>query len=572
VILKRLMEYELRHADQTPIGYALRTVNYSIRLTSEGTFQDIIPLAGVESRTGRTGRPMLVPYGKRSGTSPPAFLLVDDSRYVIGLENATAYHDRFVALVRECARATRCAAVEAVARWLERGERLPSNVEAELTRADVIGFEVDGVWVADLPEVRSFWATKSAAATASRVEGVTATCLVTGEQVEPVRILPMKVRGVPNTNQGLADFTSFNEAAFRSYGLEQTQNAPMSPEAARLFVNGLNRLLRDPLTHLQVQDVVYCFWTREPSDFSILTFLENPKTEDVAELLRSAQTGRRITTESGERVSPADFFVLALSGSRSRVVVRDYHETTLDSVKANLATWFRRLAIVDTDGSDARPAGIFRLAASLFREAKDIPAHVPTALLASAIMGAPLPTYLLGLAVKRNQAMQGPYSEYQGRRSLSVERLAIIKALLSQGEEDTLKGLNPEHPDAAYHCGRLLAVLERIQRAALGDINATVVDRYYGAACASPGSILGNLVNDAQAHLGKLRKERKDYHHQLRLEEVLAAIGTEFPKTLSLPRQGLFALGFYHQKAHDRAQAAEFKEMQNIEKKQGDEE
>ncbi|HCE01283.1 MAG TPA: hypothetical protein DER07_09605 [Armatimonadetes bacterium] len=189
-----------------------------------------------------------------------------------------------------------------------------------------------------------------------------------------------------------------------------------------------------------------------------------------------------------------------------------------------------------------------------------MPAHVPAWLVRTALLGDPLPPAILTLALKRNLAMQGPFSEFNGRKYLSTERIALIKFALQQSEDTTLKSLVNDHPEPAYHCGRLLAVLEQIQRAALGDINATVVDRYYGAACASPGTILGNLVNDAQAHLSKLRKEKGDYWAQAKLADILTAIGESFPLTLTLREQGYFALGFYHQKAEDMKAAKDRKE------------
>lgn len=116
--------------------------------------------------------------------------------------------------------------------------------------------------------------------------------------------------------------------------------------------------------------------------------------------------------------------------------------------------------------------------------------------------------------------------------------------------------LQPTHPEPAYHCGRLLAVLESIQRGALGDINATIVDRFYGTASTAPASVFGRLVRGAQPHLSKLRRDRPGAGHALqeRLEEVLAALPA-FPHTLDLKQQGIFALGYYHQRAHDRAEA-----------------
>ncbi|MFQ3588510.1 MAG: type I-C CRISPR-associated protein Cas8c/Csd1, partial [Fimbriimonadaceae bacterium] len=347
-------------------------------------------------------------------------------------------------------------------------------------------------------------------------------------------------------------------------------NSPISPAAAEKIGNAVNHLLnagsrvideatgKEKFVHrysIRVGKVAYVAWSREEVEFDLWRLLDRPDPDQVRAMIAQPLKGNMPNS-----VSASDFYVLALSASAARVVVRDYHETTLDRVRQNIASWFHNLRLIGYDGQPARPPGIYPLAASLFRDAnKEMPAHVPTALLAAAVAGRPLPEYLLGLAVKRNVAMQGPFREVNGNRTLSLERLALIKAILETKEKRNLSALDPQHPDAAYHCGRLLAVLEQIQRAALGEVNATIVDRYYGAACASPGTILGNLVNESQAHLSKMRKSTGDGWAQNRLQDVLSAIGTEFPKTLSLHRQGLFALGYYHQKAHDKAAAIEAK-------------
>jgi CRISPR-associated protein Csd1 len=117
--------------------------------------------------------------------------------------------------------------------------------------------------------------------------------------------------------------------------------------------------------------------------------------------------------------------------------------------------------------------------------------------------------------------------------------------------------LHPDHPEPAYHCGRLLAVLEQIQRTAIGsNISATIVDRFYGTASTAPASVFGRLLRGAQPHLSKLQRDRPGaaYALQERMEEIMAALPA-FPHTLNLKEQGLFALGYYHQRAYDRAQA-----------------
>ena len=113
-------------------------------------------------------------------------------------------------------------------------------------------------------------------------------------------------------------------------------------------------------------------------------------------------------------------------------------------------------------------------------------------------------------------------------------------------------GLSNREP--AYLCGRLLAEIEAAQRAAIPGAKATVVDRFYGAASTAPASVFGNLLRGTQAHLGKLKRDRPGAYVgiQQRLEEIMSGLQA-FPRTLSLDEQALFVLGYYHQRAHDRA-------------------
>ncbi len=130
--------------------------------------------------------------------------------------------------------------------------------------------------------------------------------------------------------------------------------------------------------------------------------------------------------------------------------------------------------------------------------------------------------------------------------------------------------LEQDNMDPAYRCGRLLAVLESVQKLALGNPNATIVDRFFGTASSAPASVFGRLLRGAQAHLGKLERDRPGAHAALqrRLEEILAGL-QGFPRTLTLEQQGLFSLGYYHQRAFDRSQAREAAERRRGEKLPG---
>lgn len=553
MILRHLIEFTERLPDVPPPGYQLVLVTKRIRLNADGSLRDVIALSG-DKRGKKEGLTLLVPREQPQRTvGVVPRLIADNANYVLGKvrekdkpAQVAARHKAYVSLVEECAHVTRDPAVQAIAKWLRSDGPSELRDHPDFADDDDLSFSVADLDPTTQPTVRKFWAARLAT-------DAEAVCLVTGKRGPVVDRMPIPIKGVPDGQVSGTALVSVNNKAGESYGLEAALNSPISAYAAETICNGLNYLLASDRHSLRVGKTVYVSWTRKAEAFS-WDILKDPKPEDVQTLLQSVHKGRPAAPAVAK-----DFFVLALSANASRIVVRDHYELTLDDVQQKLGSWFQKIAIVDKDGSDPKPFGLYRVAVSMFREAKDMPAHVPTALLRCALTGAPLPDYLLGLAVKRNLAMQGPYYEFKGKRYRAVERLALIKAILEQKGGIPLTALNTEHPDAAYHCGRLLALLEQIQRSALGDINATVVDRFYGAACASPGTVLGNLVNDAQSHLAKMRKGSGDGWAQNRLGEILSAIGDHFPMTLSLQRQGLFALGFYHQKAHDRATAAENK-------------
>jgi CRISPR-associated protein Csd1 len=219
---------------------------------------------------------------------------------------------------------------------------------------------------------------------------------------------------------------------------------------------------------------------------------------------------------------------------------------------------------VDAYGREGQPLSVFSLARCLYRDAKDIVARVPESLFQAALHGSALPDWLLQQAVIRNQAEQG----------ITYPRAALIKSVFcSQGEEDieSMAVLNIDHPKPAYHCGRVLAELEAIQRLAIPGIKATLVDRYYSGASTAPARVFGTLLNGAQAHLGKLRKERPGAYNRLSqtLESILASLA-EFPRTLTVQDQALFSLGYYHQRAADRAAAARAAEARRTHGEQPD--
>jgi CRISPR-associated protein Csd1 len=313
---------------------------------------------------------------------------------------------------------------------------------------------------------------------------------------------------------------------------------------------------------------VYLFWTKDGA-WSPVSILANPEPGEIRTLLVSAFGGDRAALRAEDGPFEEAFYATSFSASGARVVVRDWLETTVPRAKANLARYFRLQQLIgewgeaDADflplqgywASDPKPRWRDGLVESVApprqgrRDVNKLSPAVPQALLRVALHGGQLPEGLLYQAVQRNQAEQG----------VTRPRAALIKmVLLSQAHypEDTMTELEPNNADPAYRCGRLLAVLEALQRAAIPGTKATVTDRFFGTASSAPASVFGRLLRGAQAHLAKLRKEAGGSYgaYQEKLEEIQQGLRC-FPPLLKLQDQGKFCLGYYHQRAADRAAA-----------------
>ncbi|HLZ20631.1 MAG TPA: type I-C CRISPR-associated protein Cas8c/Csd1, partial [Ktedonobacterales bacterium] len=313
--------------------------------------------------------------------------------------------------------------------------------------------------------------------------------------------------------------------------------------------NALDNLLSQEDTHVHSGPVVHIFWTRDSAPFSFATLISQAQPAEVREFLKTAWRAR----PEAARLDTTPFYAAALSASGSRIVVRDWIETTLGEAQRHLERYFELQRLRGYDGEEHWfPLWMLTQATVNAKARKEEPApQVGQALLHLALHGGELPMWLLYQAVRRVRAEQGVQSAHA----------ALIKMVLqSQGAGQDMSKLDMTNRDPAYLCGRLLAVLESIQYAALGETNATIVDRYFGTASSAPASVFGRLLRGAQPHLATLRRGKPGAF--ARLDEALREISTgleTFPYTLSLEKQGLFALGYYHQRASDISAAREKK-------------
>ncbi len=426
-----------------------------------------------------------------------------------------------------------------------------SELKAKPT--DNIAFQVGGMSFLEDPELREFWRSRRRALRASTPRSKRV-CLATGLLAETLDTTE-KIRGVPGGLAMGTNLISFDKDSFTSYGLSQAQNAAVSPGAELKFRSALNQLIADGL---RISDVVHLHWTREPVLTDVFAMVESADEASVRNLLTAPQTGH-----APSRLVANAYYAMSLSGNGGRIVVRDWLESTVPEVEANVRRWFADLSIISPDGTGTESAfKLGRLLYALVRAKIDeLSPQLPTQLLYSALRGTPLPLTALAAALRRQQIDAG---EQPNPARFALIRACLVRSTTNSNNQPNQSAmtecLNPDSRDAAYLCGRLFAVFDRLQYLALGSVNAGVAERFYASACVTPALVMGRLFRNSQFHLAKAgggiaENVRKDF------EEVACALGDKFPPSLDLEGQGRFALGYYHQKADYRRRTAERREQ-----------
>jgi len=332
---------------------------------------------------------------------------------------------------------------------------------------------------------------------------------------------------------------SFNSDAFESYGRSRNENAPVCRHCVDAYTTALNRLLDrsypDPKHPGQTlsrrfvalsDDTTAVFWATEKATILDLLadFFDAPRVESVAALLESSHKGRPSGSASNR------FYCLILSGGQGRALLRGMHMGTVAQVEDNMRAYFESL-----DVGFEGPLPLSRIMRGLVLQGKtqNLPPGLTSDLFLAIVCGRKFPETVLTRAVERCRT----------ERKVIRERAAILRAYLIRNLRwEVNVGLDKENTRPGYRLGRLMAVLEKVQTEAQGGISRTIVG--YGAASTRPATVFSRLIGLAQHYIPQCRRP---VFFQKLLAEVLEGIAV-FPPTLSLEEQGLFALGYYHQK------------------------
>lgn len=377
-------------------------------------------------------------------------------------------------------------------------------------------------------------------------------CLLSGETTTPAQTHP-KVSGLKIVGgRGQDIVVGCDKDAFKSYGLKQAENGAMSESMANAYTKGLDDLIANHSRRIAGAKVVHWFKEQVSPEDDPLEWLNGFESEEQTEAAALGAARRLLEAiRKGERADLGNnhYYAMTLSGASGRVMVRDWMEGRFEDLAGNVEAWFADLAIVARDGnSQTKDPKFMAVCGALVRDLKDLPAPTAATLWKVAVKRLPIPQPLIAQALARFRSDLVD----KDQPPLNHARMGLIKAYfvrLNSGGNTTMTAyLNPDHPEPAYHCGRLLAIFSNLQRAALGDVGAGVVQRYYAAANQTPGLIIGRLASNARNHLGKLEGGLAHWYEN-QIAGVMGRLGDGAPRILDLNGQGLFALGYYQQLA-----------------------
>lgn len=555
-----------------PPGYSPENISYEIVLTVDGR---VAAVNDIRNTSGKKPRPrvMIVPQPpKRANNIAPSFLW-DKSSYVLGIsassKRSEQEHNAFKALHSKQLNESNDVGLRALQAFLQNW--VPEQFASAGFTDDMLDtnmvFRLDGErqYLHEQPAARTLWRQTSSIGD----NAISSTCLVTGLSTPIARLHP-SIKGVRGAQSSGASIVSFNLDSFTSYDKTQGANAPVSEEAAFAYTTALNYLLR-PGEHnrqrLQIGDTTVVFWAEadaaEEAEEAELTFgllLNGPaQTDDNKEtaLIRSALEnvahGRPLSDLNPKLQDGTRMYVLGLAPNASRLSIRFWEVGTLGDFVRRLTQHAQDFYIEPVPWNTQPSAWRVILAtvpnrAGTKPKMDDAAANLVGEFLRAVLSGNPYPRSLLASTLMR----------IRSDHTVSGLRAAICKAIpcrerrlgLHLQSEEPPVSLNKESTHPGYRLGRLFAVLEDAQRGALGGhVNATIRDRYYGAASATPASVFPILLRNAQNHLGKLRKENRGFAVNLEkdITEIIGGLPEAFPRSLPIEAQGQFAIGYYHQ-------------------------
>lgn len=557
--LTELFEDLVRQGKLSAPGWSNAKISYALCLDESGALVAVMPTQHEETVGKKTLlRPNLISLPStvtRTVGILPNFLW-DNSSYLLGVdekgkpERSLRCFQAAAELHHQLLSGVDTPAAKAILTYFDTWE--PENAQShpaladslqEILKGGNLTFQVNGIFARDDTAIQAAWSRHY-----DDGDGELQQCLVTGKLDTAVAVHPA-IKGVAGAQSSGAAMISFNAPAFCSYGKEQSLNAPVGKYAAFAYTAALNYLLADKTNVHRIGDTTIVCWAKgaEPqytdfADFSLFgdALPEEWTEDDLHDAMKKLADGLPCPELSLNPDHP--FYILGLSPNSARLSVRFFCRDSFGNLAKHVNAHYERLKIL---GSRYRFMPLW----ALLRETVNLnttdksPSPVMAGAVARAVFtGSLYPASLLEATMLRIRA----------ERDITPGRAAILKAYYLKNPHDLCPkevltvSLNESSTNIPYTLGRLFAVYEAVQEAANPGLNATIKDKYFNSASATPAVIFSILGNLSQKHLRKLEAGQRIYYEK-QISALKGVLGESYPTRLSLPEQGSFDLGYYHQ-------------------------
>lgn len=561
--------YERMSADpdsgMPPYGTSMENISFALVLDGDGNLRGIEDLREQEGRKLRP-RKIAVPAAVTRTYGVKANFCWDKSAYVLGNDKngAEINAERFAAFKGQLCSV--CKDLDdigfmAIRRFLDTWD--PALAEQnvaifqdwdDIAAANLV-FRLEGTkgYIHNRLPIQKAWLSYCT----KTVDGPKVQCLITGEKNVAQARVHTPIKGILGGQTSGGYIVSFNATAFVSY---EKDKADVGEVSAFAYTTALNALLtRGSRQKITIGDATIVFWAERTSPVEdLLADLFDPSSEGaqsdstadlqtttkIHDLLQAIRSGKHAVDIVPDLDESVHFYVLALAPNASRLSIRFWEVDTVGGLLHKVGSHFRDLEIVRQYDNEPEFPPLWRLLCqtATLGKSENISPVLAGGMAKAMLTGTQYPQSLLPAVLGRIRA----------EHVVTYFRAALIKAFLTRNIKlEVPVSLDPVRTDRPYLLGRLFAVLEKAQEEAVPGASATIKDRYLASASANPGQVFHMLLKNAANHTAKLRKdpEKKGmaFHYDVMMQDIINAF-SDFPTTMSSEEQGLFMIGYYHQR------------------------
>jgi CRISPR-associated protein Csd1 len=548
-------------------GTSIENISFALVLGEDGSLRDVEDLREPDGKKLRP-RKIPVPAAVTRTSGVKANFLWDKTSYVFGAdgdgptEPNRQRFDAFRELLQTVGQDIEDPGFSAISRFLqswecERSEETIARYQhwEEICSANLV-FRLDGIpgYIHDRQPVQREWLKYGQ----SNADAPLVQCLITGEQDTPLARVHTPIKGVRGGQTSGGYIVSFNASAFVSYNQDK---ASVAETSAFAYTTALNSLMSgDSRQKIIIGDATYVFWAacRNPVEGMFANLFDPPAEEletstaqddqqttgQIRGLLKAIREGRRAVDFLPDLDENVQFYILGLAPNAARLSIRFWEANSLGKLLERVGKHYEQLAIVQQFDSEPEFPPLWRLLCqtATLGKSENISPVLAGGMARAILTGAPYPQNLLPVVLER----------IRSDHNVTYFRAALLKAYLMRNKRmEVSVSLDLNRTDRPYLLGRLFAVLEKAQEEAIPGTNATIKDRYLAAAAATPGQVFHMLLKNSANHIAKLKKDpekkRRAFHYDVMTQEIISGF-SDYPKTMKAEEQGLFMIGYYHQR------------------------